>query len=92
MKLNVWPSVHVCTTGEQVQSLTSLDETSVETERLTATFTPGEGLEELMDDDAHPTCAAALRDAAGLNGPITFQIRKEVRKHLAATRLRAFCI
>ena len=26
VKLNVWPNFHVCTTGDQVQSLTSLDE------------------------------------------------------------------
>ena len=29
-----------------------------------------------MEEDAHPTCAAALRDASGLKGPITFQINR----------------
>ena len=76
VKLHAWPQIHVCATGEQAQSLTSLDQTSVTTERLTATFKPGEKLEELMEEEAHPTCAAALRDALGLKGPITFQINR----------------
>ncbi|MEY2988005.1 MAG: hypothetical protein RJB13_1526 [Pseudomonadota bacterium] len=76
VKLNVWPNSHVCVTGDQAQSLTSLDAKSVQTEKLTAKFTPGDKLEDLMENEAHPTCAAALRDASGLSGPITFQINR----------------
>ena len=76
VKLNIWPSAHVCATGVQVQSLTDLDPDSVAVETLTPTFTPGQDLLTLVLEEAHPTCAAALADANGHVGPITFQINR----------------
>ena len=76
VKINVWPGAHVCTSGEQAQSLTSLDTTGASAEVLTATFTPGRSLAALVDAAAHPTCAAALADAVVKSDAITFQINR----------------
>ena len=76
VKINVWPGAHVCTSGEQAQSLTSLETTGESAEVLTATFTPGRGLAALVDAAAHPTCAAALADAVAKSDAITFQINR----------------
>ena len=78
VKLNIWPGAHVSTDGEQAQSLTSLDATGLATERLTATFTPGQDLEPLVAGEAHPTCAAALADAVGQVQPKVFQINRAI--------------
>ena len=76
VKINVWPGAHVCTSGEQAQSLTSLDSIGESAEVLTATFTPGRGLAAIVDTEAHPTCAAALADAVAKSDSITFQINR----------------
>ena len=76
VKINIWPGAHVCTSGEQAQSLTSLDAAGVSAEVLTATFTPGRGLKAVVDAEAHPTCAAALADAVAKTDAVTFQINR----------------
>ena len=76
VKINIWPGAHVCTTGEQAQSLTSLDAIGESAEVLTATFTPGRGLAAIIDEAAHLTCAAALADAVAKSDAITFQINR----------------
>ena len=76
VKINMWPGTHICTTGEQAQSLTSLEATNAQAEVLTATFTPGQSLMTLVEEDAHPTCATALADAVAKSTPITFQINR----------------
>ena len=77
VKVNIWPSAHICTTGGQAQSLTSVDPSQVTERVLTAQFTPvGRAMEECMQDDAHLTCAAALADASARTDAITFQINR----------------
>jgi hypothetical protein len=76
VKLNIWPGAHMCTGGEQAQSLTSLDTTGLATETLTPTFSPGEDLVSLVKGAAHPTCAKALADAIAQNEPIVYQINR----------------
>ena len=49
VKINVSPGAHICTSGDQAQSLTSLDTHGASAEVLTATFTPGRGLAALVD-------------------------------------------
>ena len=83
VKINVWPGAHVCTSGEQAQSLTSLDSAGASAEVLTATFTPGCGLAAIVDEEAHPTCAAVLA-AAALADAI---VEEEVRTHIDAQSL-----
>ena len=61
--------------GDKVQSLTSLDEKTLDTTLLTAAFVPGQGGLD-MDKEAHPTCAVALADAVGCNDDKTFQINR----------------
>ena len=75
VKLNMWPSVHICTTGTQAQSLTSLDVSMLPVQTLTATFAPGQDVLAAMEDVAHPTCAVALADAV-VERPVTFQINR----------------
>ena len=75
VKLNMWPNVHICTTGTQVQSLTSLDVSMLHVQTLTATFAPGQDVLATMEDVAHPTCAVALADAV-VERPVTFQINR----------------
>ena len=76
VKINVRPGAHVCTNGDQAQSLTSLDTSAASCEVLTATFTPGRGLAAIVDEVAHATCAAALADAVPEPDAITFQINR----------------
>ena len=76
VKINVRPGAHICTSGEQAQSLTSLDTTAASAEVLTSTFTPGRGLAAITDAMAHCTCAAALADAVPEPDAITFQINR----------------
>ena len=76
VKLNIWPSAHVSTDGEQAQALTSLDVENLETTTLTATFTPGQDLGELVAGEAHPTCCKALADAIGQSDAKVFQINR----------------
>ena len=77
VKVNIWPGAHICTTGDQAQSLTGVDPSQVTERVLTAQFAPvGRGMEECMHDAAHPTCAAALADAFARAGAITFQINR----------------
>ena len=59
VKLSIWPYAVVCTDGDQAQSLTSFDASNLGTQTLTATFTPGQGLESLVECEARPTCAKA---------------------------------
>ena len=75
VKLNIWPGAHICTTGTQAQSLTSLDASVLDTQTLTATFTPGQDVLATMEEVAHPTCAAALADAV-VDRDVTFQINR----------------
>ena len=75
VKLNMWPNVHICTTGTQAQSLTSLDVSTLPVQTLTATFAPGQDVLATMEDVAHPTCAVALADAV-VERPVTFQINR----------------
>ena len=75
VKLNIWPGVHISTTGAQAQSLTSLDASTLHTQTLTATFTPGTDVLASMEEFAHPTCAAALTDAV-VQQLVTFQINR----------------
>ena len=75
VKLNIWPGAHICTIGAQAQSLTSLDASTLQTETLTATFTPGLNVLATMEEVAHPTCAAALADAV-VDQSVTFQINR----------------
>ena len=75
VKLNIWPGAHICTIGAQAQSLTSLDASTLHTETLTATFTPGLNVLATMEEVAHPTCAAALADAV-VDQSVTFQINR----------------
>ena len=76
VKINVRPGAHICTSGDQAQSLTSLDTNAASCEVLTATFTPGRGLAAIVDEVAHCTCAAALADAVPEPDAITFQINR----------------
>ena len=76
VKINVWPGAHICTNGKQAECLTNLEATTDQAEVLTATFTPGQGLSALVEDEAHPTCATALADAVAKPTPITFQINR----------------
>ena len=48
----------------------------MQTTVLTATFSPGQDLEGLAEQPAHPACAATLSDAVGKSSPITFQINR----------------
>ncbi len=74
VKVNIWPSAHVSTTGEQAQSLTSQE--VLQGTLLTPTFTPGRDVAGQLAPEAHPTCAAALADSAAKAAPITFQINR----------------
>lgn len=76
VKLNIWPSAHISTDGEQAQLLTNLDTTNMATEVLTATFTPGQSLVTLAEGEAHPTCCKALADAVSQPGAKVFQINR----------------
>merc|ERR1712197_174047 len=77
VKVNIWPGAHICTTGDQAQSLTGVDPSQVTERVLTAQFAPvGRGIEECMRDAAHPTCAAALADAFARTDAITFQTNR----------------
>jgi hypothetical protein len=76
VKLNIWPSAHVSTDGEQAMALTRLDVENLETTTLTATFTPGQDLGELVAGEAHPTCCKALADAIGQSDAKVFQINR----------------
>ena len=76
LKLHIWPSAHLSTLGDQAQTLSSLDEAPLQTKLLTASFTPGQDLEGLVQGEAHPTCAVALADAVASTSPITFQINR----------------
>ena len=49
VKLNMWPNVHICTTGTQAQSLTSLDVSTLPVQTLTATFAPGQDVLATME-------------------------------------------
>ena len=42
VKLNIWPGAHICITGTQAQSLTSLDVDTLHAQTRTATLTPGQ--------------------------------------------------
>lgn len=75
VKLNIWPGAHISTTGAKAQSLTSLDASTLHTQTLTATFTPGRDILATMEEVAHPTCAAALADAV-VDQSVTFQINR----------------
>ena len=48
VKLSIWPSAHVCTDGAQAAGLTGLDASAASAETLTATFSPGQDLAELL--------------------------------------------
>ena len=75
LKLSIWPSVHISTSGAQAEALTGLDATKLQTLTLTATFNPGQSVQASMEDVAFPTCAAALADASGIvDQPKTYQI------------------
>ena len=76
VKVNIWPGSHISTSGAQAQSLTSLDATTLPTQVLTATFTPGKDVASMMEPEAHPTCAAALADAVVKERALTFQINR----------------
>ena len=76
VKLSIWPYTVVCTDGDQAQSLTSFDASNLGTQTLTATFTPGQGLESLVECEAHPTCAKALADASGQVDAKVFQMNR----------------
>jgi len=76
VKVNSWPGSHISTSGAQAQSLTSLDATTLPTQVLTATFTPGKDVASMMEPEAHPTCAAALADAVVKERALTFQINR----------------
>ena len=61
-KLNIWPTAHVLRGGVPAQSLTRLDESSLDLELLTAVFAPTH--EPInVEGEAHPSCAAALAEA-----------------------------
>ncbi len=76
VKVNSCPASHICTSGDQAQSLTSMDETKLATQVLTATSRSGKDVASMMESEAHPTCAAALADAVVKADPITFQINR----------------
>ena len=76
VKLSIWPSAHVCSQGDQVETLTDLDASTVSTQTLTATFTPGLDLAALVADGALPTCAVALGEAVARGAPVAFQINR----------------
>ena len=76
VKLNIWPGAHICTSGEQAQSLTRLDADSLITQPLTAKFQSAESVVKCMSVDAQPTCAVALADATGFPEAVTFQINR----------------
>jgi hypothetical protein len=77
LKLSIWPSVHISTSGAQAEALTTLDATTLHTRTLTATFTPGQNVQASMEEVACPTCAAALADASAVvDQPRTFQINR----------------
>ena len=76
VKLNIWPGTHICTSGEQAQTLTRLDTSTLTIRTLTAKFTPLESLAECMSEEAQPTCAVALADATGFADAVTFQINR----------------
>ena len=76
MKINVRPGAHVCTSGDQAQSLTSLTIDAASAEVLTSTFSPGQALAALVTDEAFCTCAAALAEAVPEVDAITFQINR----------------
>ena len=77
LKLSIWPSAHISTAGDQAAALTALDAKTLDTQMLTATFTPGQNVQATMEDNAFPTCAAALSDAVGMpDEPRTFQINR----------------
>ena len=68
VKLGIWPSAHVCPQGAQAEGLEGLDATTVAADTLTATFSPGQGLTDLLGGGAIPTCAVALGDAVAKGG------------------------
>ena len=73
VKLGIWPSAHVCSQGVQAEGLTGLDATTVAAETLTATFSPGQGLTDLLGGGAIPTCAVALGEAVAKGGRSHFR-------------------
>ena len=76
VKLNVWPSGHVLRGGARAQSLTSLDASKLETTLLTATFAPTHTSISTDGQEAHPTCASALREALGPAVDKNFQLNR----------------
>ena len=73
VKLGIWPSAHVCSEGAQAEGLTGLDATVAAAETLTATFSPGQSLTELLAGGAIPTCAVALGEAVAKGGRSHFR-------------------
>mgnify|MGYP000028518462 FL=1 len=76
VKLNLWPSAHVLRGGTPAQSLTSLDASTLQVKLLTATFVPTHASIDVVDKDAHPSCAAALAEAVGCDGDNIFQVNR----------------
>ena len=76
VKLNIWPGAHICTSGEQAQSLACLNTSTMNTQELTAKFSPGDSLKKCVAEEAQPTCAVALADAMGFSEAVTFQINR----------------
>lgn len=76
VELNLWSSAHVHRGGVQAQSLTSLDESTLEVEVLTAKFVPTIAAIDVESTEAHPSCAAALAEAVGCSDEKVFQINR----------------
>ena len=76
VKLSIWPTAHVCTEGAQAAQLKSMDASAVDAQTLTATFSPGANLAELVAEGALPTCAVALAEAVAKGAPVAFQINR----------------
>ena len=70
------PGAHVCTSGGQAQSLTSLDTNVESADMLTANFTSGRGVAAILYETAHCMCAVAWADAVPKSDAIAVQINR----------------
>ena len=62
VKLNIWPGTHISTSGEQAQSLTCLNASTMTTQELTAKFSPGDSLKKVcVRGRAANVCCSAGR-------------------------------
>ena len=75
VKMNLWPAAHVLRGGGRAQSLTGLGASTLPMEMLTATFVPTRTPID-VNKDAHPSCAAALAEAAGCAEDQVFQLNR----------------